>query len=196
MKKVLLAVAILIFPIKSVFGQGEPCAQTDIWCPDAIRNSLLSGAAEMIDQTIVEYEESESADLNVLTAFDYERFVDYNTKLVSYFDKIFNTARADNPHTFDLLYTITYQAEPLDFSSVNNESVRTLLRLHVDLLGNTTRSESADASNGIQKADYDRVIGNLAQIRSFLDEFFNEDQPHDLPQHSATETAIREAGGS
>ena len=63
------------------------------------------------------------------------------------------------------------------------------------MIANSTRSESAQLSNGLVKKDYDRLILGLNKLDAYLAQYNDEDSQNDRPQYTVFQRAAN-AGGT
>jgi len=159
----------------------------DPWEPKNCSNLNVPGIVERLDRTVYELLESESAHLNDMTADDLKRAQDNSTALRLYVDVIYKMKPLDLPHSFEAMYPIHYSTEGYDYNAVKNRIIRDLSRLMVNAWVQWTRSESADRSNGLYEADYNRWIRILDAYDVMLAEYAAEGTPIDTPANSSYE---------
>jgi len=166
-------------------------APNDPWAPEYIYNLDLVGYAENLDGMIVEMVNSESARVEGVLEYDFDRLKSYSQKLRALITSVRSVPRADMPHSTGNVYSITYDSEGLDFGSTTNEAIRWITRWMSNMMVQATRSDSANATNGINVFDYDRQIQALDKLDAYIASYEAAAEPVDRPQFSGYERAKR-----
>ena len=159
----------------------------DPWVPNSVSNLNIPGIVERCDRSVYEMLESESARLNDILPDDITRFQANGQGLRTYVEVIYSMKPLDLPHSYEAMYPIHYATQGVDYDAIKNPSIRDLSRLLVNAWVQWTRSESADRSNGLYEADYNRWTRIIDAYDAQLKAYVIEATPMDTPATSSYE---------
>ena len=159
----------------------------DPWQPNSVSNMNVPGIVERCDRLVYEMLESESARLNDILEDDLTRFKENGEALILYVETIYKLKPMDLPHSYEAMYPIHYATQDVDYDAVKCPSIRDLARLLVNAWVQWTRSETADKSNGLYEADYNRWVRIMEAYMSMIDSYIEQAHPLDTPATSSYE---------
>jgi hypothetical protein len=159
----------------------------DPWVPTNVSNMNIPGIVERMDRMTYEMLESEAAKLNDIPSFDIKRIQDQSAALQGYVKTIYESAPLDLPHSYEAMYPIHYATQGYDYDATKNKAIRDLARYLVNGWVQWSRSESADRSNGLYPADYNRFVALMATFDNLIDAYIKQYTPLDTPAQSQYE---------
>jgi hypothetical protein len=157
------------------------------WEPTSVSSMTVPGIVERMDRMVYTMLESEAAKLNDIPQGDLDRIIQDSAALQGYVKVIYDEGTLDLPHSFEAMYPIHYATKDADYDGVKNKAVRDLTRLLVAGWVGWSRSESADRSNGLYDADYNRFVALMASFDNLVDAYIKNYTPLDTPAISTYE---------
>lgn len=166
-----------------------------IFEPDAVKNVDVASLAEGMDRVIYEMAFSESANLQTLLQYDYDRLVKYYQDLSDTVGIVCTTQRADWPFSFERMYNIDYLTTEVVDEGITNPALRWTIRWTSGMIANMSRSESASLSNGMLVDDCDRLAQGFDKLNVYLAQYEVEADQADKPQSSPFQQELNVGGG-
>jgi hypothetical protein len=159
----------------------------DPWQPTAVSNMYVPGIVERMDRMVYTMLESESSGLNDIVQGDLNRIEQDSAALQGYVKVLFDEGSLDLPHSYEAMYPIQYATLGYNYDDCKNKALRDLTRLLVAGWVGWSRSESADRSNGLYEADYNRFVTTMQSFDNLVSAYIKNYTPLDTPAISSYE---------